>query len=342
MVLPALSPTTTLLWTTALILFTTTTAAAALYYLPIMRRKEKTMPGDGTGWSICFCGNSMQYFNDCPRLVQSLLEGAYGVALVRQDSCLRGGASLTSLWQKGNGMGTKFSTPPARRKETGIYDIGAPSVEILLSRQPWDFIVLQDHTQGPARAVSRQESIVTLREKYIPLLCQSQSQSSTVLLLQTFAYKVPGMRETKDLGDSLDVFTDMLVSGYREYQETIELAGFPCRVIPMAEAVRWLYHHRRQDGLWEAMYSWDDFHPSPHATWLQACLIYTVVTGCSPPTYNPLWWDRSRYMQPPTEQPLALPTDAEAEDLRQLACLMGGVTGNDDRRNNTTMIQCAL
>jgi hypothetical protein len=216
------------------------------------------------------------------------------------------------------------------------------------SRQPWEFCVWQDHTQGPARAASRQASIATLQEHYLPLLLSLPSTTTTtttpttVLLLQTFAYKVAGMRGTQDLGDSLDDFTDKLVAGYSAYQQVIQAAGVPCRMIPMAEAVRWLYHHRRDD-LWEQLYSWDDFHPSPHATWLQACLIYTVVTGAPPPAYNALWWDRSRYMQPPSEGPLPLPTEAQAEDLRQLACLMGGVADShdddDDDMRNTTMIQ---
>eukprot|EP00977_Amphora_coffeiformis_P025479 scaffold20121_cov187-Amphora_coffeaeformis.AAC.2 len=269
--------------------------------------------------SISFVGNSIQYFNDCPRLVQSMLiDSGYDV---QQDSCLRGGATISSLWEKGNGMLKKFSTPPGARPQGG-YDIGAPTPTALLEppkKMANNFILLQDHTQHPTRPSTRQESLNTIQSHFLPLLLQQQSHApTTVLLLQTFAYRVPGLKESEDLGD-FHAFTERLVEGYDVYANALRQGGVRrVQIVPMGRAVRWLYAHRRND-LWEALYSWDDFHPSPHGTWLQACLIYVAITGEDPPLYNALWWDNCRYMQPPDESPLPLPTAQEAEDLRQVA-----------------------
>lgn len=50
--------------------------------------------------SIAFVGNSFTFVNDLPRVVEALSEGK----LQRQDSCLHGATSVTSLLQRGNGM----------------------------------------------------------------------------------------------------------------------------------------------------------------------------------------------------------------------------------------------
>ena len=51
-------------------------------------------------------------------------------------------------------MAKKFSTPNALRLD-GTSDVGASSVRDLLEGQRWDFVLMQDFTQAPARAASR-------------------------------------------------------------------------------------------------------------------------------------------------------------------------------------------
>jgi hypothetical protein len=134
-----------------------------------------------------------------------------------------------------------------------------------------------------------------------------------------------------------------------------------CVIAPVGEAYRYLHHHN--PALWNKLYSWDDFHPSPHGTWLQACVIYCTCFGTKtadtpqqqprgdsgsnknsksvrlllppqPPVYNPLWWEKSRYMQPPDQKPLPLPTAEEAMELRRVACLVCGVPTVGDAGGN--------
>lgn len=365
--------------------------------------------------SVAFLGNSMLYFNDCPRLVERLLLecGCYDDAnansrsrsrvRVHQESCLRGGATLSSLWEKGNGMQEKFRTLPAkRRKNNGDddeddddceYDIGAPTVsQLIQNQQAWlqqqqqeqqesntttsrhsttttlfeSFIVLNDHTQGPTREKTRQQTIEILQSAYAPLIyynddsAAAESSSSTVvpppppvvIFIQTPAYKVEGMRGSEDLG-SFDEFTNRVAHGVAQYAQVMQqernnqrLQIIPqqqdaaaCRVAPVGEAFRYLRHHNPE--LWSKLYSWDNFHPSPHGTWLQACVLFGVMTKRPVPveTCGPLlrdmsstsWWHSwSRRMQPPEEGALPLPTFEEALELVRVASLVCGFSSSSD------------
>ncbi|KAL9182436.1 hypothetical protein ACHAXT_013088 [Thalassiosira profunda] len=127
--------------------------------------------GDVKGARVAFLGNSILYFNDTPRFLANLAKGV----IVHQDSCFRGGTNLSQLWALGNGMRKHgFATEAARvvESEGGCeYDVGAPNVKSLLSREEkWDFVVINDHTQGPARLSSREATQNILLEKYLPLI----------------------------------------------------------------------------------------------------------------------------------------------------------------------------
>jgi len=92
---------------------------------------------------VAFIGNSYLYFNDVPRLFQALCGGEHHVQV--QD-CLRGGASLKTLLEKGNGMRNKFESPNAMRPD-GSYDIGAPTVQELLKHNDgWHYVVMNTYS----------------------------------------------------------------------------------------------------------------------------------------------------------------------------------------------------
>jgi hypothetical protein len=265
---------------------------------------------------VAHLGNSIQYYNDCPRLLEHLLRMKYDQ--VTQDSCLRGGASLVSLSRKGNGMARKFQTPPAKRPN-GTYDIGSPSVESLLS-QKWDFVIFNDHTQAPARADVRAKSIRMLQSFYLPLLSDSDGTlSTTVIFLMTAAYRKP-VNDSDEIG-TYDTFTSRLREGYAENQSHIPGS----KVAPVGLAYQYL--HQRYPNVWEGLYARDDFHPSPHGTLLEAYVLFATITETCPPfEYSPDWWRAARYMQPPEDDPLPLPSLEEANFLREVACHICGVS----------------
>lgn len=264
--------------------------------------------------SVAHLGNSIQYFNDCPRFLEHMLNEKY--ESVHQDSCLRGGANVTGLFGKGNGMKEKFATPNARNTD-GTYDVGSMTVSDLLAPdRKWDYVVINDHTQAPVREENKTVSIETFKEDYIPLI----SADTTVILLMTAAYKEP-VKNTTDLG-GFDHFTELLVRGYEEYATLFQKA----KIAPLGLAYQYIKHHPGAVA-WESLYAPDEFHPSPHGTYLEASVLYCTITGERPPDYNHLWWKTARYMQPPTVQPpMPLPTEEEAEFLREVAMKVCNLT----------------
>lgn len=314
---------------------------------------------------VAHLGNSIQYYNDCPRVLEKmLLSTSLGKVVdldypnrknhVESDSCLRGGATVTSLWEEGNGMAKKWSSRPDSilPEDDGNYNIGAPTVVDLLQSQAlhrfWDFVVVNDHTQSPVRSERKELSETSLRTKYLETIANGIEGSSnesgtptttTVVFVMTMAYKSP-VKDSADLG-SFDEFTEALEKGYDEYVALTEAyvrERFPdeptdrleATVAPLGRAYQILRNEHFD--LWsESLYANDDFHPSPHGTWLEACILHCVITGQK---FDLLkdnessmdeWWKRARYMQPAKypngdpQEPLPLPTIAEAKLLNDIA-----------------------
>jgi hypothetical protein len=290
--------------------------------LPKMLTREATYrmmtpPATDNNIDIAFLGNSILYFNDCPRVLESMLESKY--ARVTQNSCLRGGASLKELWVQGNGMATKFASGTPR--ENGTYDIGASSVQALLGHHSWDFCVLNDFTQGPARHETRQESKIMLDRCYAPLF---EKCGAVPIVIQTAAYRKP-VRNTQDLG-TVEQWTKRLYDGCNEYVRVLEEAlpdSQTPRLAPVGNAIFTIYNDNRE--LWNKLFYTDDFHPSPHGTYLQACVLYCVIVNEAPPMYDPAIWNKCRYMQRVNKQSLPLPTLEEAAVLREYACQEFGI-----------------
>jgi hypothetical protein len=279
---------------------------------------------------VAHIGNSIQYYNDCPRLLQQMLEERFQKSVV-QDSCLRGGATLISLLEKGNGMAKKFASPPALRVEDGSYDIGASTVEALLtSKHAWDFVILNDHTQSPVREETKTKTLQVLKDQYVPMMAAGK-KNTAVIFLQTAAYRKP-VKDSEDLG-SFDAFTSLLQQGYLEY-----INVFPdtarAKLAPVGLAYQFVKQHH-PSSVWEGLYARDDFHPSPHGTLLAAYVLYCTMLQEAPPmTYSTTWWERTRYMQPPDTEALPLPTAEEAQLLRQVACTVCEISSDDNETNS--------
>jgi hypothetical protein len=297
-----------------------TLLATVLTGLVVARKSSAALMSDKPDTSVAFLGNSILYFNDCPRLIEQMLL-ADGRLVVVQNSCLRGGASLSCLWRNGNAMDVKFASPQALRGD-GTYDIGAATPLALLEERTWNYVVMNDQTQHPAREDTRNQSIAALQENYLPMM-----KGSILVFLQTTAYQFPQISGTEDLGD-FDEFTDRVAAGYRDYVDICESVLADCRLAPVGEAFRYLYHNNST--LFEKLYSWDSVHPSPHGTWLEASVIFCTMTNTTPPTYNPDWWNKSRVMQPVDQNPLPRPTAEEAEDLRKVAILICNLDDSND------------
>jgi hypothetical protein len=76
--------------------------------------------------SIAFLGNSLQFVNDLPRVMEAL----HGDGRLRQDSTFHGSVGLGSLYERGNGMYYRWKK--ARVNKDGFRDYGACTVVQLL------------------------------------------------------------------------------------------------------------------------------------------------------------------------------------------------------------------
>jgi hypothetical protein len=223
-------------------------------------------------------GNSMQFFNNFPILLENMLVAA-NYAVAERGSYLRSNASLKSLWtgwRHGLDSLMGFSTAEDLLKKEGM----------------WDFIIVNDHSQWPAREATRQESLQVLQEHYIPLLKEKQPQA-TVVLIQTKAYRVPNIKGSKDLGD-FDEYTEKLTQGIKLYKEKLDehLGHNKALIAPVGLAFSEL--HKTNQELWKKLYFLDNFHPSPYGSLLQAFVVFWTITGEAPPTYNMDWWNEAK------------------------------------------------
>ena len=235
-------------------------------------------------------------------------------------------------------MRDRFGLTEHSKRDDGSIDIGAETVAILLqasssatattntgsststrnsNRNHWDYVVLNDYTQGPARPETRAETVKVLDECYGPLLA-----STIPILLQTAAYR-DKVNDSDDLG-TVDDFTSSLKEGYDEYAKVLHKHANDVRVAPVGDVFLWVHH--RNIKLWGMLFYTDDFHPSPHGTWLQACILYCTMLREAPPVFRSEWFARARYMQSSSEKSLPLPSMEDAEELRKVACTVCGVT----------------
>jgi hypothetical protein len=316
------------------------------------------------GVRVAYLGNSIQYYNDCPRFLTNLSQGA----IAHQDSCLRGGASLVTLWTKGNGMKHKhkFATMNAKiistvlpvgenhgegggGNENGngddeydvVYDVGSPTVQDLLTTTSllgcddtknnqdcsrWDYVVINDHTQGPARPVSQKKHEQILLDKYVPLILNNHG--ATPIIIETHAYRYSGIHNSEDLGSTPHEFTHLVRTGVQSYIHALQ-TKLPKTIQPRMAPVGTAFLHVHDDNykMWESLFDpFDHFHPSPSGTFLQGCVLYWTMFDSPPPLprsdeeISDLWKD-ARVMHDISngDQGPPLPTMIEAEYLWNVA-----------------------
>ena len=79
--------------------------------------------------------------------------------------------------------------------------------------------------------------------------------------------------------------------------------------------------HDNNYKLWYKLFDEDEYHPSPYGTWFQACVLYCTILQEPPPTYQSIWYEKSRFMAKIS----TLPTHTEAEELQLAECLVCNV-----------------
>lgn len=270
--------------------------------------------------NIVYFGNSILFVNDCPSVIhEMILTATKNEGTVEKSSCLIGGATIASLWSKQcNNILKNFVSSYSDGKNRG-------AKVSLHGSHNWDYMILQDQTQAPAREWSRAVSADSLRRKYGPLLMlrnqtSSSEKSYTVpIIVQTAAYRKPGVMNSDDLGDFFQ-FTKLLAEGAKKYAKTLNqvildnfrsgtgvtngtasskqkgihskknakfLKKYGARVAPVGEGYRLL--HDKNPTLFQKLYGNDHYHPSTYGTWLQACIIFITCFRQVPPNFDESW-----------------------------------------------------
>jgi hypothetical protein len=151
-------------------------------------------------------------------------------------------------------------------------------------------------------------------------------RNAQAVFIQTAADRVEDNRESTIGLGNFDEFTSAIREGYQAYADLFESLSIPAMIAPIGDAYGKVRETLGED-MFDMLYSPDNFHPSPHGTWLQCCLLYCTMIGEEPPAYNATWWDTARFLEErddgsnPTVA-IPFPTNAEAEDLRSVAVSM--------------------
>jgi hypothetical protein len=231
---------------------------------------------------IIFIGNSMMSRNDCPGVVSGIIRQAGNT--LTSTVCLRNGATLSSIWNNDRGC-----------------------FEGQFSSNTINYVVMNDHSQSPARSSSRAATVNILKSKYAPLFNTNgggTSRPPIPILIQTPAYRQEGIQDSGDLG-SFDQFTNLLSEGLRQYRKALSsLLSSGSRVAAVGDAFRVVRNKDR--AMFDKLYNSDNFHLSPHGTWLQSCMIYITAFNKRPSTST------------------AKISKTDAETLLQIACDVTG------------------
>jgi hypothetical protein len=264
---------------------------------------------------VAHVGNSIQSYGDTPRMLEQMLQTRFSIVV--QDSMLRPGGTFKSMFLDGNNLEVRVNITAATLPD-GTEDLGAPDVTTLFHEHNWDFIILNDRTTNAAQEEDREDSLSWLESSYAPIF----PSNAKAVFLQTAADRIEDNREsTIGFGD-FDEFTSRTREGYEAYVDLFESLSIPAIIAPIGDA----YADVREtlgESMFDMLYSPDNIHPTPHGTWLQCCLLYCTMIAEKPPQYNSTWWSTARYLEgrddESIDQYIPFPTDAEAEDLRQIA-----------------------
>lgn len=260
---------------------------------------------------IAFIGNSYTYYNDLPNMVMELAAHSDTAVHIEYAYEVPGGSCLSYTCN-------------------GEVHQNRSATELLL-RDPlgWDFVVLNDFSQAPARGDTAAISMGALQSHYAPLIAAA---GAVPVIYHFWAYRVvsvSGGMPSDDLGDFLE-FSGKLNTGFAEYEDVLK-AEIPA-TLRATTGFAWenIYHDQveqgtakpeyDEDGVFYRLFFPDDRHPSITGTYLNACVIFSTIFGqrCSGNPYKQLLTEVPAISKQEYLYPLDY-TAAELEYLQSVA-----------------------
>jgi len=185
----------------------------------------------------------------------------------------------------------------------------------------WDYIVMNDNTKWPALEETRESSLQTLEESYVPMLLES---GGIPILYATHGYRSDVINVT-GFGN-VSSFTSDVFEGYRQYADLLA-ANLPDeqqpRIAPVGLAFLVVYEENYN--LWRRLFYVDGVHPSPSGSYLIGCILYATLYGHMPrrsialPPKPKVLWKRARSMETNPRFYMPYPTQTEAAFLFHVA-----------------------
>jgi hypothetical protein len=240
-----------------------------------------------TGVSVAFLGNSVLYYNDCPRLLENM-----STNITQQDSVLRGGADLKKLLRRGNGDHFKMSWSASGAP---CSDVGQSTVASLFQNKKWDYVVINDRMQNFTYSQHLSQMKQLLAKSYAPLFVSS---GATPILLATHAPPRILAKSSRTISE----YVAEVYKGYEAYAAALSPMldeNHQPRIAPVGRAFEYIYNNSQT--MYEKLFHTDDYHASPYGTYLQACVLHCTIFSTPPPLALPnnitTLWNNARYMQ---------------------------------------------
>jgi hypothetical protein len=303
--------------------------------------------------SVAFIGNGMQYVNDLPRFMETLSEGNITQnSCFRRDTSLKSitihGNGMSPYWNTAeahiNGtdvydfgactvkqllFGRDDHLEELARKGHFAHDplIGNPCVDYpeyldylnkhyAENKPKWDFVVLNDNSRNPERAIHRAKGVQALRAIYVPWF---QKTGAIPVFLDTHAYHLTPNTD-------IAAFTSITYEGYEQYAAVFEAALPPAqkpRIAPVG--IAFLAAWEEDQSLWRKLFESDGIHLTPLGTFLQGCVIHYTLLGRMPAKndvlrddMSELWWN-ARAMEHSGTTPDPFPSKADAAYVYNIA-----------------------
>jgi hypothetical protein len=201
----------------------------------------------------------------------------------------------------------------------------------------WDYLVLSDKTKGAVSVDGFESKYEALESIYVPLL---EKTKATPIFLVTAGYwnhrddSCNEQQEQENDGcssngennqnsyEKVPYWTALTYAGYAKYAEYIyQFLPWSQKPKLLEVGIAYLVVYEEDPDLWPALFWVDHKHPSPHGSFLQSCLLHSLVYGHAPRRSTVIrsnmttLWDGTRTLMYPRDEVVPFPTTAEAEYL---------------------------
>ena len=181
--------------------------------------------------------------------------------------------------------GVTFADHLQAAQGTGpLHDLLTGTAEV----SEWNMVVFQDQSQVPSFPQDG-ASYTASRDAVVALAQMATDLGATAHLLQTWGRRDGDEQNTWRNAD-FSTMNQHLADGYEGFADAIRAAGMEAEIIRAGEGWRIIHDDlvaagvtpTEGDTLFTRLYVQDGSHPSPHGTYLAACIAYGTVTGQSP------------------------------------------------------------